>query len=100
MLTRTLKVKAVHQEVAKNVSQGLISTVLIENVDVGEQDVMMASPSRSKSPMVEKSKLDNVRMSLKEEITFDVNKNPDRLIPKGIPKIPKISKTQRYNRKH
>ena len=45
---------------------------MVENVGLGEQDVMVADPCRTKSPRIEISVLESLRTSLKDEITFEI----------------------------
>ena len=70
--TRSQKRKNDQQEGDRNVSEGFVSPVGAENHRSPIQDVEVAGPSRSKSPRIEKSSLENLRASLKEEITSEI----------------------------
>ena len=80
--TRSQKRKNIQQENSENVSEGFVSPVLVENSCVLEQDVGIAGPPKPKSPRVENSLLESLRVSLKEEITSEI-KNTTHRIPKG-----------------
>ena len=41
----------------------------MENLDLSDQDILVAGPSTAKSPRIENSILEGLRVSLKEEIT-------------------------------
>ena len=64
--TRGQKRKNDHQEGDRNVSEGFVPPIGVENPRSSIQDVEVAGPSRSKSPRIEKSYLENLRASLKE----------------------------------
>ena len=70
--TRSQKRKNIPQEKLENVSDGLVSPVVVENPGFSEQDVSIAGPSKPKSPRIENSLLENLRASLKEEITSEI----------------------------
>ena len=70
--TRSQKRKNDQQENSNNVSQLLISPVLKEDVIHVAQDVQIEGPSNPKSPKIENSFLENLRISLKDEITSEV----------------------------
>ena len=70
--TRSQKRKNIQQENNENVSEGFVSPVIIGNSCSSEQDVGVAGPSNPKSPRVENSLLENLRVSLKEEITSEI----------------------------
>ena len=70
--TRSQKRKNTQQENNENVSEGFVSPVIIGNSCSSEQDVGVAGPSNPKSPRVENSLLDSLRISLKEEITSEI----------------------------
>ena len=70
--TRSQKRKNDHQEGDRNVSEGFVSPIGVENPRSSIQDVEIAGPSRSKSPRIENSSLENLRASLKEEITSEI----------------------------
>ena len=46
--------------------------MLTGNVVLRGQDVLVAGPSRAKSPMVESNALESLRASLKEEVTSEI----------------------------
>ena len=56
----------------ENVSENLVSPVLVENEELGEQDVTVAIPSHTKSSRVENYVLESFRASLKKEITSEI----------------------------
>ena len=70
--TRSQKRRNNQQEVVENVSEGFVSPVLAENSCSLDQDVVVAGPSKPKSPRVENSVLESLRVSLKEEITSEI----------------------------
>ena len=70
--TRSQKRKNNQQEVVENVSEGFVSPVLVENSCPLDQDVVVAGPSKPKSPRVENSVLECLRVSSKEEITSEI----------------------------
>ena len=70
--TRGQKRKNIQQENNENVRDGFVSPVIIGNSCPLEQDVSVAGPSNRKSPRVENSLLESLRISLKEEITSEV----------------------------
>ena len=70
--TRSQKRKNIQQENNENVSEGFVSPVTIGNSCPLEQDVGIAGPSNPKSPRVESSLLESLRVSLKEEITSEI----------------------------
>ena len=49
-----------------------ILLILVNNVDIGELDVIIACPLNAKSPRVEKSALETLRVFLKEEIISEM----------------------------
>ena len=65
-LTRSQKRRIVLQESNENVSEIIVSPVLVENGGLVEQDVLIANRSHAKSPRVEYSNLESLRASLKE----------------------------------
>ena len=67
MPIRSQERKNNYQESTESVSENIVSPVLNKIVDLGEQDVMVASPLRAMSPRVENSVLECLRASLKEE---------------------------------
>ena len=71
-ITRSQKRKNIQQENSENVSEGFVSTVVVENPCFSEQDVGIAGPSRPKSPRIENSLLESLRASLKDEITSEI----------------------------
>ena len=70
--TRSQKRRNDQQEGDRNVSEGFVSPMVVENPCSSNQDVEVAGPSRSKSPRIENSLLENLRASLKEEITSEI----------------------------
>ena len=70
--TRSQKRRSNQQESTECVIEGLVSPILVENVCHLNQDVSIAGPSRPKSARIENSFLENLRASLKEEITFEI----------------------------
>ena len=70
--TRSQKGKNDQQEGDKNVSEGFVSPIVMENPCSSNQDVEVAGPSRPKSPRIENSLLENLRAPLKEEITSEI----------------------------
>ena len=74
-LPRCIQLEAKRGEEHKstdNVSEGLISPVLVGQEIQVEQDVMVEGPSSAKSPRIESSILENLRASLKDEITSEI----------------------------
>ena len=51
---------------------GLISPVLVGNEILVDQDVMIAGPSSAKSPRIKQGIFENLRDSLKDEITSEI----------------------------
>ena len=73
MSTRSKNRKNNFQEGSENVSETIISPVLVGNLDLSDQEVIAAGPSSAKSPRIEKSVLKRLlRASLKEEITSEI----------------------------
>ena len=70
--TRSQKRRNDQQEGDRNVSEGFVSPIVVENSCSSNQDVELAGPSRPKSPRIENSFLENLRASLKEEITSEI----------------------------
>ena len=70
--TRSQKRKNDQQEGDRNVSEGFVSPIVMGNPWSSNQDVEVAGPSRPKSPRIENSLLENLRASLKEEITSEI----------------------------
>ena len=71
--TRSQKRKNTQQENSENVSDGFVSpVVVVGNPCFSEQDANTAGPSKPKSPRIEKSLLESLRVSLKEEITSEI----------------------------
>ena len=56
----------------RDVSEGFVSPIVPENPCSPNQDVEVAGPSRPKSPRIENSLLESLRVSLKEEITSEI----------------------------
>ena len=70
--TRCRKRKNAQREADDNASEGFISPINMENFRPLDQDVVVAGPSKPKSPRVENSLLEILRSSLKEEITSEI----------------------------
>ena len=70
--TRSQKRRNDQQEGDRNISEGFVSPIVAENSCSSNQDVEIAGPSRPKSPRIENSLLENLRASLKEEITSEI----------------------------
>ena len=60
------------QQSDRNVSEGFVSPIVVENPCCSNQDVGVSGPSRPKSPRIENSFLESLRASLKEEITSEI----------------------------
>ena len=60
------------QSTSENVSEGLISPIVVGYPCSLNQDDEVAGPSNSKSPRIENSLLESLRTSLKEEITSEI----------------------------
>ena len=69
--TRSQKRKNNQQGSCENVSEGFVSLIVVENSCTLDQDDGVAGPSKPKSPRVENSILESLRVSLKEEITSE-----------------------------
>ena len=70
--TRSQKRKNNQQESTESVSEGLVSPIVVENLCFSDQGVSIAGPPRPKAPRIENSFLENLRASLKEEITSEI----------------------------
>ena len=70
--TRSQKRRNDQQNTSENVSEGLISPIVVGNPCSLNQDDEVAGPSNSKSPRIENSLLESLRASLKEEITSEI----------------------------
>ena len=70
--SRSQKKRNNQQEVVENVSEGFVSPVIAENSCPLDQDVDVVGPSKPKSPRVENTALESLRVSLKEEITSEI----------------------------
>ena len=71
MSTRSQKRKITLQESTENVSETITSPNLVEIVDLGDQDVAVAGHS-AKSTRIKNSVLEELRASLKDEITSEI----------------------------
>ena len=60
------------QKSSENVSEGLISPVVVENSEFLNQDVLAIVPSSAISPRIENSVFDRLPASLREEITSEI----------------------------
>ena len=74
--TRSQKRRNDQQSTSENVSEGLISPIVVGNPCSLNQDDEVAGPSRPKSPRIENSLLESLRASLKEEITSEIKNLP------------------------
>ena len=70
--TRSQKRKNDQQSTGENVSESLISPIVVGNLCSSNQDDEVAGPSKPKSPRIENSLLESLRASLKEEITSEI----------------------------
>ena len=70
--TRSQKRRNDQQSTSENVSEGLISPIVVGNPCSSNQDDEVAGPSEPKSPRIENSLLESLRASLKEEITSEI----------------------------
>ena len=70
--TRSQKRRNDQLEGDRNVSEGFVSPIVMENPCSSNQDVDVAGPSRPKSPRIENSLLEKLGASLKEEITSEI----------------------------
>ena len=70
--TRSQKRRNDQQSTSENVSEGLISPIVVGNPCSSNQDDVIAGPSKPKSPRIENSLLESLRASLKEEITSEI----------------------------
>ena len=72
MSTRSQKRRYIPQENSGNVGENMVSPVVVENEGLVYQDALLAGLSRTKSPRVENSSLERLRVSLKEEMTSEI----------------------------
>ena len=70
--TRSQKRRNNSQDNPENVSEVIIPTSVQVNTDLNEQDILIAGPSSAKSPRIENSALEELRASLKDEITSEI----------------------------
>ena len=70
--TRSQKRRNDQQEGDRNVREGFVSPIVMEVPCSSNQDVEVKGPSKPKSPRIENSLLENLRASLKEEITSEI----------------------------
>ena len=70
--TRSQKRRNNQQESTESVSEGFVSPIIVENSCPLDQDAIVAGPSKPKSPRIKGSFLENLRASLKEEITSEI----------------------------
>ena len=68
--TRSQKGRNNQQESIESVSEGLVSPIVVENAC--HLNVNIAGPSSLKSPRIEKTFLESLRASLKEEKTSEI----------------------------
>ena len=71
--TRSQKRRNVQQESTGNVSESSVSPVVVRNEVQTDQGILIAVPSDPKSPRIENSTFESLRVSLKDEITSDIN---------------------------
>ena len=69
---REVRREEVLQESTENVSESIVSPILVENGGLGEPDVMFSGPSHAKSLRVKNSTSESRRASLKEELTSEI----------------------------
>ena len=70
--TRSQKRKNDQQGTSESVSEVFVSPIVAGDPSLLDQDVSVAGPSNPKSPRIENSLLENLRTSLKEEITSEI----------------------------
>ena len=70
--TRSQKRRNDQQGSDRNVSEGFVSPIVMENPCSSDLDMEVAGPSRPKLPRIENSLLESLRTSLKEEITSEI----------------------------
>ena len=70
--TRSQKRRNNQQESSESVCEYLVSPIVTENNNSIDQDVGSPGPSREKSPRVESNVLENLRTSLKDEISSEL----------------------------
>ena len=69
---RSQKRRNKQQESTENVSEGLVSPIVLENACQLDHDVCIAAPLSAKSPKVENNFVESLRTSLKEEIVSEI----------------------------
>ena len=72
---RSQKRKNNQQESSESVSEYLVSPIVTGNDNSLDQEVGSPGPSKAKSPRVESSVLESLRISLKDEITSELKKS-------------------------
>ena len=72
LTTRSQKRGNNQQKSTERLGEGLGSPKILKNVCHSYQDVNIADPSSAKYPRIEHSFLENLRASLKEEITSEI----------------------------
>ena len=65
----------------------IVSPISVESFCLDEQDVMVGGPSNAKSPRIEKSVLERMRASLKEEKNFRDKRNTDRVAEGAVENV-------------
>ena len=78
MSTKNQKRRNNHLERTETVNETVVTPNLVENLDLGEHDVMPVGPSKAKSPIVEKTVVESLRNALKEEKTSEIKKTVAR----------------------
>ena len=72
MSTKNQKRRNNHLERTETVNETVVTPNLVENLDLGEHDVMLAGPFKAKSPIVEKTVVESLSNALKEEISSEI----------------------------
>ena len=70
--TRSQKRRNNQQGSSEIVSEIISSPILVENGESSDQDASIAGPFSAKTPRIENSVLEGLRVSLKEEITSKI----------------------------
>ena len=66
MSTKNQKRRNNHLERTETLNETVVTPNLVENLDLGEHDVMLAGPFKAKSPIVEKTVVESLSNALKE----------------------------------
>ena len=70
--TRSQKRRNTQRDAEDNVNEGFVSPINVDNSRSSNQETDVSGPSRPKSPRVENSLLESLRVSLKEAITSEI----------------------------